>query len=96
MNEDPARTVAWYQHALRTEARHKGNTWDPFLMARFYDYVARLDEPGEPSALLRASYCFQAQRAFRRAIESWSHFWEVFEMWEAWNGNVVGWVTLPY
>jgi hypothetical protein len=69
---------------------------DPAYIARLYDYVVRLDEPGGgASALLNGSSCYQAQRSLRRAIERWEHFWEAWLLWNKSDGSGPGWVTLP-
>ena len=95
--DDPPRTRAKIEESMQLQGGKHG-AWDPMQVARYYDYLVRMDEPGHsgaPTAVLRSSQCFQSQRAYRQAIEGWSHFWEVFDLWQRWDGSVVGWVTLP-
>ena len=95
LGDNPPITKRQYARLLAVNGR-RSSSWDPTEMARLYEYVVRMEEPGPHTAALEGSHCFRSQRAFRGAIEGWAHFWEVFDMWEKWNGSPVGWVRLPY
>lgn len=93
-NRGGGRSVAEYLHSLTNAPKYYG----PAFVAKLYGYVLGAEEPEVDSSLglLRASTCWQGQRALRKAIEAAPHFGEVFRLLEQKPQQCGGaWLPLP-